>query len=139
MIEHIWTVLCSESSVDKDSNNISLLGVIEQVGVDQRPEEGDLARVSLELVSLWSRTDLEHGERGEGRWRIETAGGTTHEGEIFPIDLTEYRRLRTRNQFDGLPLNGVGYHWFVVEFRYDDDEPWNEVSRVPVEVRLIED
>jgi hypothetical protein len=33
MVEHIWTVLCSHAVVDKDTNNVSLHNVIEQVNV----------------------------------------------------------------------------------------------------------
>ncbi len=62
-IKHIWTILCSNSSIDQNTNNVSLFNVIEQVElqafdkkkINEKQEKG--IPLNCELISLWNRKD----------------------------------------------------------------------------------
>ena len=76
----IWAVLCQSAVIDKDTNNVSLLNVIEEVKVPAKPPAEltatDLNLISpatFELVTLWTRSDPGAEERGRAHepavWR----------------------------------------------------------------------
>jgi hypothetical protein len=67
MIDHVWTILCSRAVIDRDTNNMSLLEVIEQLtlGDASPPVEGEgLAPIQLELVTLWTRREMMNQRAG---------------------------------------------------------------------------
>jgi len=74
-IEHIWSVLCSNSSVDIDTNSLSIFNVVEQLNIQSIPkvvslhnnnsspkeagQESSVIPVTFEIVSLFQRQDPE--------------------------------------------------------------------------------
>jgi hypothetical protein len=65
LIEHIWTVLCSRVITSRESNNVSLIEVTEQVELEvgvQGAKQSSYQSViplpfNLVLASLWSRVE----------------------------------------------------------------------------------
>ena len=47
MIEHIWSVLCSRSVIDSETNNVSIQDVIEHIIINAEPTENGLALSSM--------------------------------------------------------------------------------------------
>ena len=66
MINHVWTVLCHRTLIDQKSNNVSMIDAIEQINIKGR-EGPTVAQISMELVSLWIRSDPNTGTRGQYR------------------------------------------------------------------------
>jgi hypothetical protein len=137
MINHVWSVLCSKSVIDKESNNLSLIDTLEQVNL-LGVEVGKAALIPLkaELVSLWTRDDFDVPQAGKGRTLVKTP----HDEELgrieFDVNLTENIRLRTRNQMVGIPVKEAGVQFFVIEIQQQDTEDWAEVARIPLDVRF---
>jgi hypothetical protein len=141
LINHVWTVLCSKSSIDNDSNNISLFEVLEQVSVEVPPgvqisDEGINVALQFEMISLWSRSDINQPEKGEARFDFRAPSGRTQEGKIVEINLTEYERFRTRQRFSSIPLDSEGVYEFHVHCRPDPGAEWSSVANVPLHVVL---
>lgn len=135
MIDHVWTVLCSKSIIDKDSNSISLLEVIEQI--TGRGVKGEaVVPIPMELVSLWARTDPEKPARGRARVCLIEPDGSERDPFEIDIDLMTYQRSRTRFQMSGLPIRLAGRYYFRIEIHTQGEEGWGEVSRIPLEVVL---
>ena len=135
MISHVWSVLCRTANIDDATNNISLQEVVEQINLigDGKKLPGN-ASVDIEIVSLYSRTDLDKPAKGEARWSMESPSGKmVSTKERIEIDLTHYRRLRSRTKIRLLPIDMPGLYWFVGELRQDGDE-WERVARIPLEV-----
>ena len=136
----IWAVLCERVSVDKDTNNLSLFNIVEEVQVPAQ-EPPSFAKVSdkhvipaaFELVVLWARTDLGVPERGIGRVRILVP----EDGDAFPqeyeVDLTQFLRLRTRLRLPGLPAGGEGIYLFKIDGK-QSGEDWTEMFELPLRV-----
>lgn len=140
MINHYWTVLCSASTIDKDTNNVSLLNVIERITIfGQSPPKGEVGAVPnpASIVSLWGRSDLNTPERGTVLMIIEFDEGgkpiQTDPHEIG-IDLSEYQRLRTRLNLNLLPIMGEGRHWIRVSLRHSNEDGWTPVVSIPYEI-----
>ena len=136
MPRHIWSVLCRSVSTDKDSNNVSLLEVTEQLGGSVMGEvKPDAIPFQLSFVTLWSRSDPDQGEKAAARLRLLGPNG----GDAAPsiqqeVDLTHFRRLRTKVLLASLPYRGPGQYEFSVEL--EEDTTWVEVARIPLEINV---
>jgi len=141
-VEHVWTVLCRFSVVDQQRNNISLIEIIEQlsaVGKVESDAEIQGLPFPVELVSLWTRTDLAIPEEGRARVRIlspEQEVLNQDESHEYPIDLTQFHRFRAMGKFDVLPYVGNGVYYFIVEYWNEQDDSWLKVASVPLYITL---
>ena len=66
MIDHVWTVLCSHAVIDRDSNSVSLLDVIEQLNIGDEPSPEGRIISSLDLMTLWAREDIDRPTQDVG-------------------------------------------------------------------------
>jgi len=135
MIDHVWTVVCSQAVIDRDTNNVSLHNVAEQITIQDRPDPDASALIPLEVVTLWARSDLSIPSRGQGRFTFVSPSGKTKVGPtLFDIDLSEYRRYRTRTRLRVLPVGEPGRYIFRVDYKDENGQRWRKVAAVPLEV-----
>jgi hypothetical protein len=139
MIDHVWSVVCSRSATDRETNNLSLFEVIEQLNV-LGPLPDPVARVALpipfEIVSLWSRSQPGEAEESRGRVRLLAPNGTEVFAQEFPVNLMENPRMRTQMRSVGFPVLGTGRYTFAVEIQRAADN-WESVARIPVQLESI--
>ena len=133
MIAHVWSVLCARSIVDRDSNNISLLDVIEQLNL-AIVELPAIIPAQFELVTLWTRADNDMPAIGRGRVRYLCPTNELLAQIEHAIDHSDYRRTRQRSGLVGLPISGFGRHSLHVELQVAEDGEWTEVANLPLEV-----
>ena len=141
MIDHVWSVVCGRSSTDRETNNISLFDVIEQLNVLgplPPPQPGATAAIPIafELVSVWSRANPEEGEDSTGRVRLLGPNGNQLFENTFPVSLIDYPRMRTQLRTMGFPLVGTGRYTFVVEIQRANSQ-WESVARIPVQLESV--
>lgn len=136
MITHVWTVLCTHAVVDRDSNNVSIQNVLEQITVDAEPAEGLALPLPHETVTLWIRTDPEVPAAGRMRLRLVGPSGREFASHEQEIDLTDHEGFRSRNRFRVMPLMEEGQHWFRVDLRTEGEQAWQEVAAVPLRLRF---
>lgn len=137
MISHVWSVLCSGSSIDQDTNNLSLFDTIEMIGVSPEAEFPVVFPLPFQLVSLWSRTELNTPAKGYSQLKVVNPSGKLGHVSQGEVDMTEFRRLRQRISIQGFEITELGKYLFVVEFRYEDGE-YEAVAQVPLEVSVVE-
>jgi hypothetical protein len=139
MINHIWTVLCSRVITDQQSNNVSLIDVIEQITVafpEEQNAPGSIP-VNLSLITLWERTD--QPVRKMGRIRVQFPSGDFVDQEItYEVDLTTFQRTRTIIGMNGFPVRGAGRHTIHVDLRSDDGTGWDEVACIPLIIVIMQ-
>lgn len=141
MIRHVWTVLCSNVVIDRDSNNVSLQDVIEQVQVTIEggwsPDAKSVLPIRLNLVTLWVRADYAVPAQGKARITVlSPAGDPLAKPGGYEINLADpYRRFRGRTRFGSLPVAGSGCYTFLVELQ-KEDEAWEPVAEIPLEVTI---
>ncbi|MDO8433371.1 MAG: hypothetical protein Q7S58_13285 [Candidatus Binatus sp.] len=138
MIRHVWSVLCARSIIDNESNNISLLEVLEQLAVTAPPGQAALSQtdkisvpLNSELVTLWTRSG-DVPEQSRARIRIVNAGGDELHVSEIAVDLTKHARLRSRARLNGLAIRGPGVHEFRVSL--EEQGRWEEVARIPLQI-----
>ena len=134
----VWAVLCTKATVDKESNNVSLTEVLEQIQVYERPVE---ARVMLsrmaDLVCTWIRTVPDQPERQRGRFEYVSPDEEHILSVEFDIDLETTLRHRTIGQISGIPAKGPGIYKFLVQLA-NADGGWHVVGNLPLEIEYKE-
>ena len=66
MVEHVWTVLCQKAPIDRDTNDLSLHSVLEEITLLEEPPEvsskGNVVMIGplpMTVVSLWARSEAD--------------------------------------------------------------------------------
>lgn len=143
MAKHIWSVLCNRGLLDTQTNQVSLIDVVEAVRIrgPRWPSESDepvFVPTGLTLVTLWTRSDMAIPERMHGRLVVIAPDGQTFPGKTLDIDLHSAPRARAFMRLAGLPFKGPGEYQISVETRRSDDDAWDHNANVPVEVAFEE-
>jgi hypothetical protein len=140
MIQHIWTVPCRVGIVDQNTNNVSLIDVLEEITVSELPMQPGVIPAQmpsiLDVVSLWGRENPDQPEAGWGRLSLISPQGESLVQQPGEVDLRQFRRVRAFNKFIGLPLRGPGRYYFHVERRPDEAAEWELVARVPLDITI---
>ena len=140
----IWAVLCRQSLLDRDTNNVSLIDVIEEIQISAIPPQVEaddsgsalLAANVVELIVLFGRSEFNTSEKGRGRLRLLTPNGTSSSAHEFEVDLTNNLKHRFRLKIPGIPIQGEGIYYFLVDCKTDADN-WEEKFALPLEVNIL--
>jgi len=139
VVEHIWSVLCADSVIDKDSNNVSIHSVLEQINIQGKPPgdgEKGLVPQPFQLVSLFSRREADKPEKAACRLKIMRPNGELLKDQTFDVDLTQNARMRFRNFFMGLGVHEPGIIRFCIELKQSGNTEWDLVAQIPLDVRF---
>lgn len=140
MADHIWTVLCKEAIIDGDSNNVSLINVLEQVVMIAPPkvqgQEESLPEhipLSMSLVTLWARSELGKKEIFESRTILKSPAGKMLSTQEHSINLKTHVRFRVRTNINIVGFAGFGRYLFLVQKKTSSGK-WSRVASVPLDV-----
>lgn len=134
-MRHIWSVLCRQATVDKATNNLSLLDVVEQLNVRVgSPKPGYMVPFESALVSLWSRDDLAIPETHFARLRLRAPDGSITEGSTLKVNLMQTARSRWIARHSTIPITTSGLYEFLVEVQNDQTQEWHQVASTPLQV-----
>jgi len=144
MIEHIWSVLCTQSFIDAESNNISLIGILEEIHLTKRPSSPKRQKertkgkpafpIVMEWVTLWERTPGESANLVPVRDIVSAPSGEILVQEEYNVDFGKHNRMRWRRKFLGLPQGGPGRYQFSRQIKDEETNTWKSVSSLPLEV-----
>jgi hypothetical protein len=136
MIEYQWSIVCEHAVVDRFTNNLSLLHVVDQITVGGSPESGQPMPMPFDIMTLWQRGDVESPEVAQTRTVIVAPNGDEISSTEVHVDLTDNRRLRARLRVVGMPFRGFGRYRLRADVQEDGD--WVVVGGVSLEVRQKE-
>jgi len=137
----LWAVACQSSSVDQETNTVSLFNLLEQISVPEPPRseissDDPILRAAtgaFELFILTGRSDLNVGERGPARVCLHFPSDEPPASFQIEIDLTSAQRNRIKISLPALPVSGEGTYRFVIEAA-DATGGWNQLFEIPLEV-----
>ena len=137
MIEHIWSVLCSSSVTDQDTNLVSMFNIIEQLNIQGEPKSDGRLGLGLELVSLWSRSDEDVPNEAISRLSVYSPSEEIVLHHEQKVDLMDHERMRVRTFIQGLTISEPGRYKFIIELESDDENDWREVASIPLKVEFV--
>ena len=117
MIHYVWTVVCSRALIDRDSNNISIHNVLEQLNIAAPPQPDLALNIHFEILSLWVRTNSDVPAQGTSRVTLEDPQGKRRIVSELTIDLAEVERARHRVLGQGLEVSQAGRYNFLIELQ----------------------
>ena len=142
MVDHVWTVFCTRSVIDKDTNNVSLFEVLEKISaVGEVPEEKGKEKVvpaipiNAHLVTLWARRNPLISVKGRARIVFESPSHNLLFQREYEVDLSSFLRTRVRSEISALPVPESGWYRFKVELLSESGN-WQKVASIPLEVEL---
>lgn len=145
MIKHIWSVLCKESVINQEDNNLSLRDVLEalQVGLKPNPENppkknGEIEAIvpiSYEVTSLIMRTDTAEETKIEAEINVFDPKGFEINKHTHNFVMSKgIRRMRVRMRNMGLRIRGSGDYIFKVNIKEEGQKFFKTVAELPLEV-----
>jgi hypothetical protein len=120
----------------QETNNVSLINVIEQLNIAQQPEENCKLVFPGVLVSFWVRADPSIPTKGNMRLSLRLPDGNierVREGTI-QLDLTEHNRLRSFIGQFSISIPQEGRYTFVVELQMNAEEEWKTMAEIPLDI-----
>ena len=151
MAEIQWAILCQQGIVDRFTNNLSIIGVVNEVTFDKVREDGAGASsdeaeaeygmaLGCQLVTLWARSDPDQAEKFWQRVTITTPDGREHAapGDRLLGDLVDHKRTRLLTGIRTIPYGGTGIYTFNVLYAENEADEGEIVSRAPVEIKVRE-
>jgi hypothetical protein len=132
MIEHVFSVLCNGTSIDAETNSISLFKVLEQLTVFSETTEPVRLLIHFEIVSFWTRQSTDIPGRGRMRFTFCSPSNQQKQGVELDVDLSKSINHRTRIISDSIELTGPGKYQFIIELQEGDHPDWQKVASVPL-------
>ncbi len=141
-MKHIWSVLCNKGIIDKKSNNISLIEIIEEVKfvTEIKGVSGEninlIGQMPVDWVTLWVRSNIEEPEKGSVKDFIVTPSGKTNVNKEYEIDLQNFKRNRAIRRIMLPPINESGIYLFLTQLKDEQRQRWNTVAEIPLDITL---
>ena len=145
-LAHVWSVLCRSSSIDIDSNLISLFDVIENVEVvpteriNPRPDGAVSVSIESEIVTLWERKNSDDRDISEQVFlRLVDPQGKVLKESVFLLDIKRgFKRMRFRLKINGIVVTTAGEYRFKLYLKEESGEQKYEVASLPLDVGFSE-
>jgi hypothetical protein len=143
MIKHVWTILCRESKIEAETNNISIIDAYDSIQIGATIDETAMdktkplvAPIALEVTSLFFRDEKGKIESFNTMLKvIDPKGVALGEFKVKSEFQEHQNRMRTRMKLDSLPLTTSGTYIFEVYLEGQKDK-YHSVSAVPLDVTV---
>lgn len=150
-VKPIWSVLCQEASVDKDTNNISLFKVVEQLQFGIKMEDLDKLKGDpkfdptkpiafpfvMHLVILWKNLSTKSVLGFPVKISLMDPNEKIIDEMSVDFRFEEGRdRLRTIISINRVPVTKSGEYTYSVMTKQHKDDNFKEVCAIPIRIDL---
>lgn len=147
----VWSVLCQESSIDSNTNSISLFKVLEEAQFNLDMNEIDKMKdmpgfdpakpmafpFKYQLVTLWKNVSDNSTLLFNTKLLIKDPKGKVLNEATHDIAFEIGKdRMRGITNFDGFLLTEPGFYTFSVLAKEAAESSFEEVAEVPVKVSI---
>ena len=134
MFNHIWSVICQSSSIDKQNNSINLFSCIENINVKRKEINNNILPINFNLVSCWIINNP--NEKNNLIFKISIVdpdGQVILEKDQEIITEVGWQRIRNIAKFSGLKINNSGRYLFKISQKEND---FKVVATLPVDINI---
>ena len=140
-MKHIWTVLCQKSTIDVDSNQLSLFNCMEELSIviDKTEAVGKNLAIPIEfqLVSYFTADDTSLAHLINLRIEImDPSGKALNVFENSHQIKQGVARFRSRANISGMPVTDSGRYFFKIFQKTDSAGEFELISELPLDVKL---
>jgi len=151
-VKLIWAVLCQESSIDTNTNNISLFKVLEEIKFGIKMEDMNelqnnpnfdsakpiILPFTSQLVILWKNLsknpDLKFPVKIILKDPNEKIIQETINDGVFQKGK---ERLRVVTAFKGFPLTKAGEYTYYIMTKQTKSADFKEIDSIPIKVNIV--
>lgn len=149
LIDCVWGVICSLSSTDQDSKNISLFNLIDQFNIPQeffeeQKKQGKslIFRLQHELILFFRRkirTEISNAEMlTDIRIQIIDPQGIILEEKFIPFKfVTGKRNIRLRIPKIGVMASMAGDYVYKIDIKIPEESDFEKGIEIPFEVKEL--
>ena len=141
MARHIWSLPCREAIIDRSSNSLTLVGVLEEIQVtiakpaDAPSDPPPVGTLDFVVVSHWIKAEEPDVEDMKLRSRFYAPSGKLLGQSEHPFSFKGHRRARNVLNIRGLPLPEEGQ--YTIELQEPAGESrWRTVAKLPLDVKI---
>ena len=148
-MKHIWSILCTRSIIDNETNNISLIDTLEKININIHPKQKGVGSIKdalepitirgqFEIVSLFKRSNTAE-ELEKAQQLIEFYGPDDKKIEEFvkAVEISkQFQRMRVRFRIQKLTFFKAGEYKFVVKLKEEGQIKYQTVAELPLEVGI---
>ncbi len=140
-MEHVWSILCEKSSIDTDSNLLSLFSCLEEISVvvdkEKMVAKGNkfVIPANFQLVSFWTINDS--SQENSLTTKVELIAP---DGAVLNQFNNSFKvkpgasRFRNRANIQGVPVVGEGRYYLKLWHQTDKD--YKLVASLPLDVKI---
>jgi len=134
MFNHIWSVICQSSSIDKENNSINLFGCIENINVKRKDTDNNILPINFNIVSCWIINNPNKKNNLIFKITIvDPSGQVIFEKDQEIITEVGWQRIRNIAKFSGLKINNSGRYLFKISQKEND---FKVVATLPVDINI---
>ena len=145
-MKHIWSVLCQRSIIDRSSNTVSLIDVLEQLNINVSPEqvakksdEGIVIQINFDIVSFWTKDSNETKPANfEVVVEFNDPDGKKLRSFNKSVEVAEnYQRIRTQIRVPNLQVFQAGTHSIRIRIKEGEQKRESQVvAELPLEIKF---
>ncbi len=142
-MKHIWTVICEKSSVDKETNLLSMFNCIEQMNLTLDKEkvfkkEGLIVKVDLQLVSFWIIENHNKENILEFKVEIISPDGNSLSSYINKVNIAKgILRFRNIVNIRTFKIAGEGRYKIKMMYKKEKGKDFIPVAELPLDVKIL--
>jgi hypothetical protein len=141
MIRGEWVLCCERVIIDAQTNNATLVNVLEQLNLPERNDDADVALVPLAftIIATWSG---EEGRAGESQYRLRFVDGAGQ--EIFAENhivrfAPGFHRMRSQVVMFGFPVRASGQYTIESQLPGETDpNEWVTQASCHIDINIAE-
>lgn len=141
-MKHIWSILCQKSSIDFESNLLSLFDCVEEMNLvldKEKVSNNDkmIIPAEFQLVSFWAVQDSSDTNSLEMKGELVDPDNqvlnTFSNSFVIKKGIS---RFRNRTNIQGLPVTKEGRYYFKVWQRSNNEKDFKLVSELPIDIKI---
>ena len=139
-----WVILCKQSIVNAETNNISLIEILEEVYIPKPPESEGIPfyPFDYEVLVQWQRDNHEDEQEIAFNLEISSPFGQSllnSQRSVF-FDKNE-PKIVARTRLPGLPVPEEGLYKYKIQLpkQLEEEIIWETVKEVALEINYLDD
>jgi hypothetical protein len=140
-MKHIWTVLCQKSSIDNETNLLSLFNCVEELSLiidkTKAPRGNLVIPIEFQLVSFWTVENSNKDNTLEMKGELIDSNGKILNKFENKFNIKKgISRFRNRTNFQGLPITEAGRYIIKMMQKNEDKKEFEIVTELPLDIKI---
>ncbi|MGK7926220.1 MAG: hypothetical protein AB4290_13420 [Spirulina sp.] len=144
MITCNWAILCQQSIVNAETNNISLMEILDEYYIPKPPESERIIFYDFDYEVVVELQRDRNGTEENIVFRLEIfspSGETLLKGKRSVFFNKNTLKVVSRLRLQGLPILKEGFYKFTIQLpkQHEEETVWETVKEVALEINYLDD